>query len=326
MDKAMPDKRSNCLKNYNNFEWTWSNNDMEISCRHYCMPDRDCSLCHRFCDKETIMLMFCLKGELNLIITEDGRTGEYCLPAHTYGVLYSSCGRRRLKYPSGQQAQILQIQFPYRIFLDILGENEMTAELQNSIKDRGLFNQIKPITPVMHLSINQILDTSLHGAAPIFFFMARIMELINCMLNEKTEENGLPVTSLDMEQMEKAQIILKNNLEDPPSVNDLARRVGVSAAKLKQIFPKVCGMPPYAYLRKLRMEKALDLLNNGKMNVTETAYEVGYSSLSHFARVFAGHFGMKPSKARRLTRIKNLVTTQVHSSRVHGSRLKSDEN
>ena len=303
MDKSMPDKRNNCLKNSNNSNCIWSNSNMEISCQDFCMPDQDCSLCHQFCGKKMIVFLYCLTGELDMIVTEDGRTSEHRLFAHTCNANYISNGQYGLGYPASKRAQILRILFPYKFFLNILGENGRTAKLQNLIKDRKIFNQIRPITPVMNFNINQILDPSSHGAAPNFFFMARIMELINCMLNGKTEKNGQPVTYLDREQTGKARAILENNLEYPPSLNELAGRVGVSSAKLKQIFPRVCGMPPYAYLRKLRMEKAMRLLNNGEMSVTEAAYEVGYSSLSHFSCVFAKCFGMKPSEARCLKRV-----------------------
>ena len=252
-----------------------------------------------------IMFLYCLAGDLNLIVNENGRTSEYHLFAHICSANYIADGQYRLEYSDGKRAQILRIFFPYKFFLNILGKNEMSAELQNLIKNRKIFNQIKPITPAMHLSINQILDHSSHGTSPNFFFMARIMELINCMLNGKTEENRPPVTRLDRKQTGKARAILEKNLENPPSLNELALRVGVSLAKLKQIFPRVCGMPPYAYLRKLRMEKAMRLLNNGEMSVTEAAYEVGYSSLSHFSCVFAKCFGIKPSEARNLKRIKD---------------------
>lgn len=250
------------------------------------------------------MFLYCLTGELDMTVVKDGRTSEHCLFAHSCNANYILNSQCRLEYRGGKRAQILRILFPYKFFLDILGKNEMSAELQNLIKNRKIFNQIKPITPAMHLSINQILGHSSHGISPNFFFMARIMELINCMLNGKTEKNRPPVTLLDREQTGKASAILENNLEDPPSLNELAKHVGVSPAKLKQIFPRVYGMPPYAYLRKLRMKKAMHFLNNKKMSVTEAAYEVGYSSLSHFSCVFAKYFGMKPSEARHLKKIK----------------------
>jgi AraC-like DNA-binding protein len=49
------------------------------------------------------------------------------------------------------------------------------------------------------------------------------------------------------------------------------------------------------YLRKLRMERAAELLKSGKYNVTEAALEVGYSSLSHFSQAFCQSMGCCPA-------------------------------
>jgi AraC-like DNA-binding protein len=48
------------------------------------------------------------------------------------------------------------------------------------------------------------------------------------------------------------------------------------------------------YLRNLRLEHAAMLLKSGKFNVTEAAMEVGYSSLSHFSKVFSEMFHVCP--------------------------------
>ncbi len=48
-------------------------------------------------------------------------------------------------------------------------------------------------------------------------------------------------------------------------------------------------------LRKLRMERAAELLKSGKCNVTEAAMEVGYNSLSHFSQAFCQTMGCCPA-------------------------------
>ena len=48
--------------------------------------------------------------------------------------------------------------------------------------------------------------------------------------------------------------------------------------------------------RRLRIERACEELDSGKMNVTEVALEVGYQSLSHFAKAFREETGESPSK------------------------------
>jgi AraC-like DNA-binding protein len=62
---------------------------------------------------------------------------------------------------------------------------------------------------------------------------------------------------------------------------------------------QIYGTTPFDYLRDRRLEKAKIFLDEGNMDVTEVAYTVGYSSLSHFAKVFRQYFGTPPSNYRR---------------------------
>ena len=48
------------------------------------------------------------------------------------------------------------------------------------------------------------------------------------------------------------------------------------------------------WLRRARLEKAAELLASAKCNVTEAAFEVGYSSLSHFSQAFHEMYGCCP--------------------------------
>jgi AraC-like DNA-binding protein len=50
------------------------------------------------------------------------------------------------------------------------------------------------------------------------------------------------------------------------------------------------------HLRRLRIEHACEALDSGRMNVTEVALEVGYQSLSHFAKAFRDETGRSPSE------------------------------
>jgi AraC-like DNA-binding protein len=103
----------------------------------------------------------------------------------------------------------------------------------------------------------------------------------------------------DRKAIEKARHILEKNLVEPPSLGDLASQVGMSLSKFKQVFRQSYAIPPYAYLRKARMEKAMCMLQLDGARVTETALEVGYNSVSHFAKAFASYFGVSPSEARK---------------------------
>jgi AraC-like DNA-binding protein len=87
---------------------------------------------------------------------------------------------------------------------------------------------------------------------------------------------------------------LVRNLENPPSLFGLARQVGLNDTKLKRGFRQVFGTTAFGCLHAHRMEQGRQLLAKGKMNVTEVAYKIGYSSRTYFSRAFTKHFGLNP--------------------------------
>jgi AraC family transcriptional regulator len=99
---------------------------------------------------------------------------------------------------------------------------------------------------------------------------------------------------LSRQRVEKVIEILRADLCHPPALEDLGRKVGCSPFYLSRTFSREMGMTLPQYLRQLRMERAEELLRSGKYNVTETAMEVGYSSLGHFSQAFHETYGCCP--------------------------------
>ena len=101
---------------------------------------------------------------------------------------------------------------------------------------------------------------------------------------------------MDFERLQEARGILEVEFVDPPGLFELARRVGLNDFKLKRGFKEAFGTTVFGYVRRLRMDKAKSLLENGDLNVTEAALEAGYSLLGHFAASFKKRFGILPSQ------------------------------
>ncbi|MEJ7678356.1 MAG: helix-turn-helix transcriptional regulator [Segetibacter sp.] len=53
------------------------------------------------------------------------------------------------------------------------------------------------------------------------------------------------------------------------------------------------------YIRKLRIEKAIELMRQNKYSLTEVAYLTGFSDQSHFTRIFKQHTGKSPSAYKK---------------------------
>ncbi|MBI2929586.1 MAG: helix-turn-helix transcriptional regulator [Verrucomicrobia bacterium] len=99
---------------------------------------------------------------------------------------------------------------------------------------------------------------------------------------------------LAAERSEKVIALLRQNLAEPPTLEEIGRAVGCSPFHLSRSFTTATGLTITQYLRQLRLERAAALLRSGKRNVTEAALEVGYSSLSHFSQAFHEMFGCCP--------------------------------
>ncbi|HNR00091.1 MAG TPA: helix-turn-helix transcriptional regulator [Trueperaceae bacterium] len=85
----------------------------------------------------------------------------------------------------------------------------------------------------------------------------------------------------------------------PLNVEALASEVGMSAGHLSRQFRLAYGESPYSYLMTRRIERAMALLRQGQLNVTEVCFEVGCSSLGTFSTRFTELVGMPPSVYRR---------------------------
>jgi AraC-like DNA-binding protein len=85
----------------------------------------------------------------------------------------------------------------------------------------------------------------------------------------------------------------------PLDVEALARGAHMSAGHLSRQFRAAYGESPYSYLMTRRVERAMALLRQGDLSVTEVCFEVGCSSLGTFSTRFTELVGMSPSVYRQ---------------------------
>lgn len=90
---------------------------------------------------------------------------------------------------------------------------------------------------------------------------------------------------------------LADDLQNPPTLGELAAMVGASKYQLLRRFEKACGLPPHAWLQQQRAERARGLIRRG-LPLAEAAAECGFSDQSHMTRVFARLYGFTPGAWR----------------------------
>jgi len=77
---------------------------------------------------------------------------------------------------------------------------------------------------------------------------------------------------------------------------DLAKLTGLSTIYFRRLFTEVFGVSPIAYVHKLRIKKAKEMLKSDYGNITDIAQSLGYLNIYDFSRAFKKHTGISPSK------------------------------
>jgi AraC-like DNA-binding protein len=85
----------------------------------------------------------------------------------------------------------------------------------------------------------------------------------------------------------------------PWTVDELARKVGLSRSAFAQRFTDILGQPPMQYLARWRMQIAARELRIGSKSLAAVAEQIGYESEAAFSRAFRREFGMPPASWRR---------------------------
>ena len=88
---------------------------------------------------------------------------------------------------------------------------------------------------------------------------------------------------------------INNHLNNPKfSVEELANEVGLSRVHIHRKLKELTNQSASDFIRSIRLKQAALLLSEKKMGISEVAYAVGYTNLSHFSATFREQYGETP--------------------------------
>lgn len=128
--------------------------------------------------------------------------------------------------------------------------------------------------------------------------LSTMAALLVKLANQKYEASRLR-GGLAPWQIRRATELLRDQLSDDISLEDLARQVGLSPFHFSRAFKQSLGAPPHRYRTNLRLERACHLLETTDASVTDIAFLVGYESSQALARTFSRDLGIAPSTWRK---------------------------
>jgi len=113
----------------------------------------------------------------------------------------------------------------------------------------------------------------------------------------KVEPASIAVTSLDNEFLKKAFDVAEQNLSNTEFNSEtFAKEMFLSRSQLHRKLLAVTGQAPGEFVRTFRLKKAASLILEKRLSVTQIAFEVGFSSPSHFTKAFRQQFNCLPTE------------------------------
>ncbi len=221
------------------------------------------------------------------------------------GIQYAKDQEGMVGFKPGKIQKILHIHMsiPY---LKLLFENNhcvLPAKLSSILKTgtpHALFGY-NTMSPEIQGIAYQLMHPPRTKGLQHLYLEGKVLELLSLQiaaLNAGSENTyyKIVLNPEEKERIRKAEKLLVDNLQSPPSLKHLSMVAGLNANKLQAGFHERYGKSVFEYLREYKMQTAKVLLEDGRSNVSETAWHVGYVNVSHFSAAFKKRFGILPKQ------------------------------
>ncbi len=201
---------------------------------------------------------------------------------------------------------------PHIVISDIMMPEMNGIELLTTIKNDERISHIPVILLSAKGSVEDQIEGHLSGADAYIpkpfnadYLYANVIstiknrERLRVIFQKEIEINPMVISNspADVKFMEKILALTEKNLSNPEfNVDKLAETYGVSRIHLNRKIKALTGETPIQFLRNIKLKHAAELLKQNSLNVSEVAWEVGYSDVGTFRKRFKEKFGVSPSE------------------------------
>ena len=120
------------------------------------------------------------------------------------------------------------------------------------------------------------------------------IEVFNKFIKQKAKQKKTP------DWVKELKEIIQDQIDTNLNLTNISKSLDINPSYLSREFSKYFNNLSFGeYTRKMRIEKAIELMRTGSYSLTEIAYLTGFSDQSHFTRIFKKHTGQNPSAYRK---------------------------
>lgn len=174
-------------------------------------------------------------------------------------------------------------------------KNKINLNFNANLNSHNKFNELllRKRDVKFDSSLKKILDISLGEYEDKSFLIDLYsQQLIYDMLHIK--EISLILDTNFNNPISKSIKIMRDNIFEKITITDIAQKLNMSVSNFSLKFKNEVGVSPNTYLRKLKLNKAGEMLKF--KNVTEVSSALGYDNISYFIKLFKGYYGMTPKQ------------------------------
>lgn len=254
-------------------------------------------------DHSDVQLHFGLRGDYDFKHQQLGQ--NYSLQAGHYNLMFSE-GIDLAVYNRSLEIETFGVRYSKETFLRLMdgGSDALSRFCERILKGQSsiLYNDFLPLSQAMERCIREIQHSPYRGRLQEVFLLSKSLELLVLQVEAfeayRSRNAQFIRSDADKKKLQTAKEIVRQRLQNPMSLSELAQAVGINEYKLKKGFKELFGTTVFAYLAQIRLENACLLLRDTQQHIKEIAYELGYSSPQHFQRVFKQQYGVSPGRYR----------------------------
>ncbi len=219
------------------------------------------------------------------------------IPSYQPACLMLTPGDYTMHMPVAGDVCTVMLNLHRTAMVDLLGSDSPVNNLERLGGRSPLFTDLNPR---IRAAAKGLLSLDIFESLRFAYATAKIREIAVLAADQllSAANRNKKEDCLADNRLTKVRGYLEQTYMTPPSVEDLAQLAGINRTTLVYSFKEMFGCTPHEYCRKLRMERAFELLKARKGNIRDIAFEVGYEEQSSFTRAFLRHFGMTPRQAK----------------------------
>jgi AraC-like DNA-binding protein len=182
---------------------------------------------------------------------------------------------------------------------------DMPPQLQAYVSNpNGKLNYCQlPLTAQMFDIATKLIKNPLRGPLSLVYTEALTLELLCVAVDGFSGLTGAPQKEYierELKCLQAARSTLMRQFAPAPTIQKLARSVGMAETALTRGFKAVYGETIFDFSLRCRMQHAMTLLRDRHCSVDEASQAVGYSHSTSFTAAFRRHFGLRPIDVRRV--------------------------